>query len=123
MARAQTTTPLGLVDPNPDPLAIVARPGNRRPTTVLGELTRDAFSVARKLAPPLVSEAESLLWSKRDDPASVAIAGPEGSEAPLTFRERFMVFDACAGAGEEFAAPVVAGIAQGVYVVDGAIRV
>ena len=45
------------------------------------------------------------------------------SEAPPTFRQRVMVFDAHSGAGDEFAPPVIAGMAQWVYVMDGSICV
>jgi quercetin 2,3-dioxygenase len=51
------------------------------------------------------------------------IAGPEGSEAPLTFRQRVMVFDAHAGAEEDLTVPVHAGMVQWLYVMDGSIIV
>jgi hypothetical protein len=59
----------------PDPLNVVAKLSNPQADTILGFLTDGAFSAARKVAPPLVSDAESLLWNKRQDPASAAVAG------------------------------------------------
>jgi hypothetical protein len=45
------------------------------------------------------------------------------SEAPPTFRQRVMGFDTHSGAGDEVAPPVIAGMAQWVYVLEGSICV
>ena len=68
----------------------------------------------RPRAPDLIPQVA--FWDRPDGsarPGWQLVAGPEGSEAPLTFRQRVMVFDARAGAGEEIAAPVVAGMRSG----------
>jgi quercetin 2,3-dioxygenase len=49
------------------------------------------------------------------------VAGPEGSTAPLTIRQRVMVFDAHPKAGDELDVPTVAGPTPWVYVLDGSV--
>jgi len=65
-------------------------------------------------------------WDRPDGlagPGWQVVAGPKGIEAPLAFRQRVMVYDARTSAGEELAPPVVAGMAQWAYIMDGPIRV
>ena len=60
-----------------------------------------------------------------DRPVSTAmsdwqlIAGPEASDAPLKFRQRVMVFDIHARAGEQLEVPTEPGITPWVYLIDG----
>jgi redox-sensitive bicupin YhaK (pirin superfamily) len=63
-------------------------------------------------------------WDRPVQPAAQEwqlIAGPEGSNAPLTIRQRVVVFDTHLAAGDEVVPPAVTGMTSWVYVMDGAI--
>lgn len=62
-------------EPDFDPISVLANSGNPRAEALLGYLATGAFEAAHRVSEDVLSQAESMLKSKRDDPASAAIGG------------------------------------------------